>query len=227
MKVAVVCTTRDRLLYTKHCLGTLFMNAGHPFDLYIYDNGSTDGTQDWIVHNEHLFTYYVLNDKNIGLGGVFYHMQQVIKDRSYNLVITFDNDCEVITDGIIRRIVNFYKHVDDMEHWLLSANVQGLTYPPEREPVKKIAGENLCTVTSNIGCIFMIRTKEGFLRELPQNTNLAFSPGDSELCKQHRRLGGQVAILEDLLVNHYETTEGQKARYPEYWQRKLEENRWT
>ena len=51
MNIAVLSLTRDRLDYTKHCFGRLIELAGCDFDWYITDQGSNDGTVDWLHAN--------------------------------------------------------------------------------------------------------------------------------------------------------------------------------
>jgi len=49
MKIAIYTLTRDRLQYTQDCFSSLWQNAGMPFDHYIVDNGSEDGTVEWLM----------------------------------------------------------------------------------------------------------------------------------------------------------------------------------
>jgi GT2 family glycosyltransferase len=48
MKIAVFTLTRDRLGYTKLSFESLRRKAGVPFLHCVIDNGSTDGTKQWL-----------------------------------------------------------------------------------------------------------------------------------------------------------------------------------
>ena len=49
MRVAVLSLTRDRLVYTRHCFAKLHEFAGCEFDHYVLDQGSKDGTDEWLT----------------------------------------------------------------------------------------------------------------------------------------------------------------------------------
>jgi len=48
-KVTISIALYNNLQYTKQCLGALFTNTPPIYDLVIVDNGSTDGTRDWLT----------------------------------------------------------------------------------------------------------------------------------------------------------------------------------
>lgn len=226
MKVAIYSATRDRLDYTKHCFATLREKAGHPYDLYVVDNGSEDGTQDWLRETASDYAGLILNEKNRGIRGAFEQIREHLKDKPYDLVISFDNDCEVVTDGILAKVSALLKGID-MEHWILSPRVDGLSYPPQPRDTALLNGAKVGVVDENVGCIFMIRDYADFM-EFPLPAEISLGYGlDQAICHWHRSQGGRVGIIPGLVINHYETTKGQIERYPDYWQRKLEENGWA
>ena len=45
---SVVTLTHNKLDYTRRCLGSLLRTAGDPWELIVVDNGSTDGTREWL-----------------------------------------------------------------------------------------------------------------------------------------------------------------------------------
>lgn len=48
MAVSVVTLTHNKLAVTRQCLPSLLNTAGVPWELIVVDNGSTDGTLDWL-----------------------------------------------------------------------------------------------------------------------------------------------------------------------------------
>ena len=67
MKIAIYTLTRDRLLYTKQTFVSLWEHAGYPFDHFIVDNGSTDGTPEWLTENAGRFRALLLQPENPGI----------------------------------------------------------------------------------------------------------------------------------------------------------------
>lgn len=65
--VNITIVTHNRLEYTKQCIMGLKENTKIPYNLTIVDNGSTDGTRQWINNNVHEFDNIKLFDKNIGI----------------------------------------------------------------------------------------------------------------------------------------------------------------
>jgi hypothetical protein len=59
---ALYTLTWNRLDYTKHCLETLRAQAGYPYDHIILDNGSSDGTVEWLRRPDfHAVVRYPVN----------------------------------------------------------------------------------------------------------------------------------------------------------------------
>ena len=48
---------------------------------------------------------------------------------------------------------------------------------------------------------------------------------DAHICREFRSGGGRCGYVKRLEANHYETTSGQHARYPEYFERTLAEGK--
>lgn len=46
--ISVIILTHNQLAVTRRCLPTLLQPADAPWELIVIDNGSTDGTQDWL-----------------------------------------------------------------------------------------------------------------------------------------------------------------------------------
>jgi GT2 family glycosyltransferase len=65
MKIAIYTLTRDRIEYTKKCFQSLQENAGYSYDHYIIDNGSKDGTADWLKEGN--YTKVIYNPENVGI----------------------------------------------------------------------------------------------------------------------------------------------------------------
>lgn len=205
--------TRDRLDYTIHCFNRLREFAGCDFDHYVLDNGSTDGTQEWL-RDEYPAAWVDLSPSNLGVS----RGMNALLDRAkgYDWYVKFDNDCELATEGTLRDALQ-------SEDWILSPHIQGLNEPPPVTSETSVNGVRV-GVTPMIGGIFM--AVPGFVfgggYRYDEN-NPVWGMDDVQLCHWFKDKGGEVGYMLDHPANHYETTEGQKARYPEYWLRKMNE----
>lgn len=109
MDVSIVLVTYNRLEYTLKCLSHL-LNDEDDFDLYIWDNASTDGTQEYLKNKlkdprvKDLF----LSKENIGPTAAMNHFWNRSKTE---LVGKIDNDC-LVTPGWIKKLAQAHADID-------------------------------------------------------------------------------------------------------------------
>jgi GT2 family glycosyltransferase len=214
MNVAVLSCTRDRLDYTRHCFASLRANAGCSFDHYVLDNGSSDGTREWL--DSYPAALVVFEDENVGITRGANHLLDVCPLAKYDAVVRFDNDCEVITPGTLRACAE----VAARYGVITAPRVHGLNHPPPKIGALSCGGR-LIDETSILGGIFM--AIPGFLfTDHGYRFNESFPPwtGDEDICRWWRARGGHCGYLHGFDVNHYETTNGQRTRHPGYWERR-------
>jgi glycosyltransferase involved in cell wall biosynthesis len=222
MKIAVFTLTRDRLDFTKRSFKSLKKNAGYPYSHFIIDNGSEDGTQDWLRKQKDL-TIISLNKENQGISKACNRALKTILKQDFDLIIKMDNDCEIVSSDILKELVNVYEAIPPFYcKFMLSPRVEGLNYQPQRIDRMEIAHHPV-GITQIIGGIFQpIPTKCYKLYNYPENLPKAKGQ-DEDINTWFRQLGGQVGYIEDLIVEHMDSTEGQKIKYPEYFNRKAKE----
>lgn len=231
MNVAVYTLTRDRLDYTKYAFQTLAEKAGHSYDHFIIDNGSVDGTVQWLKENEDKFKRIIYNAENLGISKASNQALDAIfgidkphehNHTFYDLIIKFDNDCEVLSENIIGQIVEIYQ--DQIEknfapRYVLSPYVEGLTKQPHRGRFVQLCRRRV-GMTGIVGGIFHIVPAEIYANyRYPDNLPKAWGQ-DDDFCHYVKTHGGEVGYIEGLKVNHYETTTGQAQRYPDYFKHK-------
>jgi glycosyltransferase involved in cell wall biosynthesis len=224
VKVAAFSLTRDRFYYTQHCFKTFREKAGYPVDHYIVDNGSQDGTVDWLLENEKLFTHIQWNFSNLGLCAGNNQALDMIRKSGiqYDLIFKFDNDAEVISDNIVAEMVDLYKQAT--KPMLLSPRVTGISRQPRRSYTETTYSHPI-GVTNHIGGLFSWCNADLYLQyTYPDNLPLA-SGDDSAFAYWVYQKRYIVGYVEDLIVNHYEGTEGQNLRYPQYFERKWKEEK--
>lgn len=233
-RVAIYSITYDRLEYTKKCFESLYKTAGYEFDHFVVDNGSTDGTVEWLrqeagwIHPDHL----VLNLHNVGISHASNQALDAILESKtgdvtnppirpyYDIIIKVDNDCLFLTDGWLKKMVEIWKSNHMMA---LSCYVQGLRDNPGGAPrigYGKIKGE-LIGMTKHIGgicCFTDASAYEAFrfdemmpkhgMQDLESSQNLIFK-------------GFQMGYLENYYCSHGpQGTEQQQKDFPDYFERR-------
>lgn len=101
MKVAAVTITYNRLNLTKQTVESFYAKTGVDFHLFI-DNGSTDGTQEYLKKFPH-----ILMGENYGIAYAFREAVRHLSD--YDYILKLDNDVLTETPDIINRMLQFYK----------------------------------------------------------------------------------------------------------------------
>jgi glycosyltransferase involved in cell wall biosynthesis len=196
--------------YTKHCFGTLLENAGCDFDWWVTDNGSSDGTVDWLLENtDATVTAY---SENAGISPALNAMlDDICETADYDVIVKVDNDCELLTPNTLRDICE--RVVEN--NAILSPHIRGLRSTPQ--PVGRIDD---VSVTPVVGGIFAAVPawvfKEGYRHPIIPTLD----GEDAILCQWFRQQGGNCGYVDWYEANHYETTDGQHARFPEYFARR-------
>ncbi len=217
MNVAVLTLTRDRLDYTQHCFAKLHEFAGCEFDHFVVDQGSSDGTQDWLKA-EQIPSYHL--HQNIGINRGMNMLLDSIADEPYDVIVKFDNDCELTQPNTLRDVCALVLE----SACLLSPRILGLNNPPPAQGEFTIGGEVILDIPQ-IGGIFTAAPASVYNEFRFDESKLL--DDDVQLCWWWRWKGGRCGYVKRLEANHYETTKGQWGRYPDYFQRTLAEGKPT
>jgi glycosyltransferase involved in cell wall biosynthesis len=217
MRVAVLTLTRDRLSYTRHCFDKLRENAGCDFDHYVLDQGSTDGSAEWLGDVYEPTTLITLPD-NIGISRGMNQLLDLAHPEEYEVIVKFDNDCELTQPDTLRTVAELALE----GHALLSPRINGLRHPPQAKGLFVIAGDAILDV-SQIGGIFLAAPAAVYDSFRYDDDAPVWGTDDAHICQWFRNTGGRVGYVQRLAANHYETTDGQWARFPDYFARKVAE----
>lgn len=214
MRVAVLSLTRDRLPYTQHCFQTLREKAGCGYDHYVLDQGSRDGTVEWLDAQDDLDVTFL--NENIGIcPALNLLLEEALNPADYDVVVKFDNDCEVLSPNTLNAVSALALEHDA----ILSPRIHGLRNPP---PILK--HDNGIDQTAVIGGVFMAVPARVFADGYRHDeTNPVWGGDDVNLCAWFRRHGGTVGYVTGYDANHYLSTDGQVADIPEYFQRRVME----
>lgn len=216
MNIAVLSLTRDRLNYTKHCFATLRKNSGYQFDHYVLDQGSEDGTADWLHHT--WICDLVSLDENVGISRGHNMLLDRATDKGYDVYVTVDNDCEVFQP----RTLWMTALIAHRGGWIVSPQVRGLINTPTPGPAVNVLGEPVGPFPA-LGGIFRAMPAK-FVKEFRfDETNPTWGGDEDDVGRAARARGFRMGYLLRWSVNHYRTTVQQNADYPDYYERKISE----
>jgi GT2 family glycosyltransferase len=219
MRVAVLTLVRDRLEYTQHTFAKLREHAGCDYDHYVLDQGSKFKTRRWLYQTERAYTRLVTLPDNIGIARGLNHL--IDRLDVYDVVVKFDNDCELTEPNTLRDVCQL---VMEDGHTMLSPRILGLNNPPRATGIFLIGDDEIQDIPQ-IGGIFLAAPAGVYDKYRYPEDGPVWGMDDANICAWYRQNGGRCGYVTRLTANHYETTSGQHARYPEYFERTLAEGK--
>ena len=188
MRIAVITLTRDRLPYTKRMFEQL-KDCGVQYDHWVLDNGSQDGTRQWLM--EQSLYHLIIFKENKGL---WKGIQEVIDItnhfKEYDYVIKIDNDFQFPTKNWLRDLIEVYKsHNFDV----LSPFVEGVC--DGKGGVPRIDSEDGIGIVPHVGGGCLLATPDLYDEDLP-NGYMA-TGWDTWFCT-----GLKCGIVENIHVLH-------------------------
>lgn len=189
--IAAITITYNRLELTKKTVESFYSKTNVDYHLFI-DNGSTDGTQDWIKQFDH-----ILLEKNYGIAHALATAVEAIKDFDY--ILKLDNDIEVVTDDILNKMLEFH---DKAGVNYVCSPVDLLLDPNYAPPVMwkgDIHGFHVEHV-SHTGGAFQLMP-QAICRALCKDFR-HLAKGDYMIGHYYRRKGYKPTYLKDLAIKH-------------------------
>ena len=216
MKVAVLSLTRDRLEYSMHCFGMLHQLAGCDYDHHVLDQGSQDDTPRWLLNGT--FTSTHLLKENVGISKGMNMLLDHIQNMGYDVIVKLDNDCELVTPDTLKDVC-----AATLESgWILSPVIKGIGTQLIDRGESQIQGHTIAMKQQIPGCFMAVRA-DWFAGFRYSENNPSWGMDDAQICAMARMQGRRVGYVIGYEANHFETTEGQEARYPEYFRQKVAE----
>ena len=136
-KVACIVVTYNRVELLKNCISSLHSQTCGDFDIIVVNNGSTDGTKEWLSTQNDIVT---INQDNVGGAGGFYTGMKTAFESGYDWVWMMDDDGETeahqleqLLNGAVRLNSKFVNalvcNINNKEHLAfgLVHNGKGLT----------------------------------------------------------------------------------------------------
>jgi len=224
---SIIMLTFNQLDYTRKCLQSIEKHTDSRYELILVDNGSTDGTTDFLKDfaRSRKNVILVLNKENLGFAK---GNNQGIEKARGDYILLLNNDV-VVTEGWLERMVDYMESNPDVGMvGPLSNNVSG---PQKVKDVpsgsnlddihafaRRIARENagkIENVMRLVGFCLLIRKDVidliGALDENYGSGNFQ----DDDLCLRSLIAGFRHVILKDVFIQHYgsKTFEGNNIDY--------------
>lgn len=219
--VAIYTLTYDRLEMTKKSFDSLHKTAQYPFKHFIVDNGSTDGTKEYLKSYAVAYKANItFNEDNKGISIASNQALDAMKSDKPDIIVKVDNDAMFLTDGWLKRMVDLWK---SNRMLVMSTYIQGLRENPggaPREEYGMVKGEYL-GLTRHIGGIVHFADARAYKDFRWSEKDVLHGAQDLELSNYLRAKGYTHGYLENFYCSHGESgTEAQKLQYPSYFERR-------
>ena len=225
-KIAIWTITWNRLDYTKKMIESMKKNFKYDYDHYFIDNGSTDGTKEYLKKMLEKKASYkpikdvIFNEDNLGISkanNIALNAILVSSKVKYDIVIKVDNDCEILSPDMLKTIAKIYQINRKM---VISPYIEGLIDHPgggKRIPgLRGRIGDYRVSAAEHMGGIFRaVPTKVFKNWRWPEND---FKHGIQDLAFSQYAIssGYQLQYLDDFRAGHIDSTYEQDKKYPEY-----------
>jgi len=219
-KVAIFTLTKDRLELTKKMAESMRRTAGYPFDWYIVDNGSTDGTREWL--KEQNIKKVVFNEKNMGIPYASNQIIEEIRKGNYDFIMKCDNDVWFKSNNWLKTMMNLYKVFRPIAFSLYPEGLIENAGGVNRYEYAYFANEFLGLVPHIGGMTSIVPTEVYDKFQWPK---VAFLHGGNDVILSSWLNNNKylMAYLENYQAEHLESTLGQQQKYPEYFKLRKQE----
>jgi len=197
-------------------LRALYERTPTPFDHFVVDNGSVDGTREFLREEWGRCVRIIANPDNRGISVASNQVLEAIGE-GYDYIVKVDNDCEIVTHDWLGRILGVMRAFGDRA--MLSPFVDGLRNHKggaSRRGHQRVGGLTVGLV-ENLGGICLVAPAAAYAdyrfdESLPLRGNQDFA-----FSRHAIGAGYQLGYVEEIVVRHMDTTEGQHQAYPEYF----------
>ena len=219
-RIAVFTMTRDRLDYTKRTLDSMRQSRpGHTYDHWFFDNGSTDGTVEYLetLLRDKRIKSLTASATNQGLHRTMNLAHDLLLGLKYDFIMKVDNDVEFKTRHWLKKLIRAQKCLAPGS--VVSPKVEGLNHPPEPFARRNIDGWSV-QFLDIIGGITRLMPRKS-IADFEFNERMPLSwGGDATFANHCERNIIPMAYVTDIRVRHMDGTKGQESHNPDYFKRK-------
>jgi len=212
---SIIILTFNQIRFTKECLESVYQHTKIPFELILVDNGSTDGTREYLTEfaRTHHNVKLILNDKNLGFAA---GNNQGIRDAQGSYILLLNNDV-VVTEGWLERLISHLEQsldigmVGPMSNAVSGAQlVEKVPYGSSMKAMQKFArsfaydnaGKTTLIVRLVGYCLLIRKEVIGIIGGLDENY-ISGNFEDDDLCLRSFIAGYKNIIAHDVFIHHY------------------------
>lgn len=195
----IAILTHNALEYTQRCLTSVARHTGPAHEVFVLDNGSTDGSADWLRTRDGLNV--TLSPTNLGVpAGRNLLIYEVLSHAGDGFVVFMDNDVEVF-DGWCEPFLNLFAERPEVgiagpvgHKLIVHHDTRELLPSPEQapEPVDVVSGFCLWTRTDTLQAVGLFDESLG-----------TFWHEDDDYCIRALKFGFEVyAVPGAPLIHH-------------------------
>jgi len=224
--VGIFTLSWDRLEYTKRCIEALDKNAGWEYFHLVIDQGSKDGSAEWLWNNYQTdYSKVILLKENIGLPKGINLARKTLNELGFNWFMKLDNDCEILTPKTLQLLME--AHLESPTDLILSPYVKGLA-AHKGGVARGLPGvqeqqwfEKKISYTTALGGIFRLYNKRILDRTgwfFDESRPMHYAE-DFEFTGKWSKCDFKNGYKEDVFCLHMDGTLGQQEKYPKYFEK--------
>ncbi len=153
--VNICMVTYNRLEFTRQAIPALLEFTRFPHVITVVDNGSTDGTVDYLrgVHKEGIITNLILLKENVGVAKA--SNLAWIQEPDAQYYMKFDND-------IVIQKPNWLEHMVEVIDAIPELAMVGYNFEPSSYPLQNVNGQDIRPKRGNLGgaCVLIPKRTE-------------------------------------------------------------------
>ena len=210
--VAAVVVTYNRLADLQRCIDSLRGQSYSLRDIVVFDNGSTDGTGEWLAQQTDVHS---LSSKvNLGGAGGFHFALKYAYERAYNWFWLMDDDCSP-EPGCLEMLLN----IDHKETYaglapavyednkVPASHRSNLTYSPNlaalQEPLTYDSGDNSVSAIDYASFVGLLLPYSSVSAVGLPRSDFFIHNDDVEYSLRLKRQVGKIALLHTARIDHY------------------------
>jgi GT2 family glycosyltransferase len=214
MTTSIIILTWNRLELTQRTLKSVFANTTVPFRLIVVDNGSSDGSIEWLreMPQDHPLCQsydFIFNDRNMGVAGGR-NQGMKLSNEKYNddWVAILDNDVEVPA-GWLAEAQDIMSANSQL---FIGVNAEGVKYPL----IKRCGKEFQFKERGNAGgaCLIIPKKLFGDIGYFTIEYRL-YGEEDSDYSWRARCKGWEIGYIKDMAI-HIGEGEADTGEYRKY-----------
>lgn len=204
-RVAIAIVTYNRLEMLQECLAAVKQQAVHADEVIVIDNGSTDGTNEWLSEVSDIT---VIRQENLGAAGGFSRAMRVGYNHGHDWILCIDDDVMILPNTLQELVNSPVAKAEDVGFLacrVVSASGQTYMTPPpaDRFPIwyDTIASHGCVRVANANFAGFMVSRTAIQRRGLPIKEFFLWED-DREYSERIARVMPCYLVMSSVVVHH-------------------------